>query len=99
MLLSQLYFLLENPVNGLRELFRVLKSDGQAFFLEHILPKNRILRAIFNLLNPVLRTLGPEINRKTDENIKSAGFELVKEENLFLTVFWLFKAVKPIYRK
>ncbi len=28
-------------VRGLKEAYRVLKPDGRAFFLEHMLPKNR----------------------------------------------------------
>lgn len=84
----------ENPVNGLREARRVLKDGGRAFFLEHMLPKNRIAQVFFNLLNPVARIMGPEINRRTDDNIRMAGFRILGEEYLFTSVFRLFEAIK-----
>lgn len=84
----------ENPVKGLKEAYRVLKPDGRAFFLEHMLPENRLIQPFFHLLNPIARMMGPEINRKTDENIRRAGFSIVEEEHLLGTVFRLIEAVK-----
>lgn len=84
----------ENPTRGLREARRTLNPGGKALFLEHMLPKSKILQPIFNLLNPVARAMGPEINRRTDENIKEAGFEITTQENLFLTIFRLIESTK-----
>nr|MDO8081148.1 methyltransferase domain-containing protein [Candidatus Freyarchaeota archaeon] len=71
----------ENPVKGLKEANRVLKTDRKALFLEHMLPRIRILQPVFDFLNPLARMMGPEINRKTDENIKNARFKMTLEKN------------------
>lgn len=84
----------KNPIKGLKEAYRVLKPDGRVFFLEHMLPKNRLIQPIFHLLNPIARMMGSEINRRTDENIRKAGFSIVKEEHLLGTVFRLIEAEK-----
>lgn len=84
----------ENPVDGLNEAYRVLKHGGKAFFLEHMLPKSKIIQPFFHILNPFVRILGPEINRKTDMNIKKAGFEIIEEEKLLFTVFRIIEANK-----
>jgi ubiquinone/menaquinone biosynthesis C-methylase UbiE len=55
----------ENPIDGLNKAYRVLTHGGKAFFLEHMLPKSRIVQPFFHILNPFVRILGPEINRKT----------------------------------
>jgi demethylmenaquinone methyltransferase/2-methoxy-6-polyprenyl-1,4-benzoquinol methylase len=84
----------ENPLVGLKEACRVLKPGGKAFFLEHMLPESRVVQPVFHILNPLVRVMGPEINRRTDENIKKAGFEIIRQENLFFTVFRLIEARK-----
>lgn len=84
----------ENPVNGLKEAHRVLKTNRKALFMEHMLPRIRILQPLFNFLNPLARMMGPEINRRTDENIKKAGFKMILEKNLLLTIFRLMEAKK-----
>jgi demethylmenaquinone methyltransferase/2-methoxy-6-polyprenyl-1,4-benzoquinol methylase len=84
----------ENPVNGLKETYRVLKTGGKALFLEHMLPRIRILQPVFNLINRFSRKMGDDVSRRTDENIKKANFEMILEENLFLTIFRLIEAKK-----
>lgn len=82
-----------DPVKGLKEAKRVLKGDGVALFLEHMRPENRFLGGIFDALNPVTSKLfGFNINRKTVENIKTAGFEILEVRNLLLDIFRLIKA-------
>lgn len=85
----------ENPLRGLKEVRRTLNPTGKALFLEHMLPNSKILRPIFHFLNPVAKVIGPEIDRRTDENIKEAGFEIAMQENLLLTVFRLIESRKP----
>ncbi len=82
-----------DPVKGLKEIRRVLKKRGQALFIEHVLPKNPILRWIFNLFDPLTSSLsGVHINRKTADNIRQAGFRIIQEENLFASIFKFFTA-------
>jgi demethylmenaquinone methyltransferase/2-methoxy-6-polyprenyl-1,4-benzoquinol methylase len=59
-----------------------------------MLPRIRILQPMFNFLNPLARMMGPEINRRTDENIKKARFEMILEKNLLLTIFRLIETKK-----
>jgi hypothetical protein len=40
--------------------------------------------------------IGPDMNRKTGENVRSAGFDVVAVENVFLDVVKIIRAVRPI---
>ena len=72
-----------DPVRGLREVRRVLRKQGTALFLEHVRSESRILGYIMDLLNPVVRSLiGPNINRRTVENVKNAGLEIISVEDM-----------------
>ena len=72
-----------DPVRGLREVRRVLRKQGTALFLEHVRSESRILGYIMDLLNPVVRSLiGPNINRRTVENIKKSGLEIISVEDM-----------------
>ena len=71
------------PVDGLRELWRVCKPTGRLLLLEHMRPENFVLGLIFDVLNPmVVRMMGANINRRTMDNIRSAGWTVRIEENL-----------------
>ncbi len=84
----------ENPVLGLKEAYRILKNGGRAYYLEHMLPENKLLQLTFHLFNPIAKLVGPEINRKTDLNIKKAGFKIIEQEYLLGSVFRLVVAEK-----
>jgi ubiquinone/menaquinone biosynthesis C-methylase UbiE len=72
-----------DPVKGLQELRRVCKPEGRILLLEHMRPGNFILKIIFDLLNPIIvRMVGANINRKTIDNIRLAGWQIRVEENL-----------------
>ncbi len=72
-----------DPLRGLQEVRRVLRKQGAALFLEHVRSENRILGYIMDLLNPVVRSLiGPNINRRTVENVKKSGLEIIFVEDM-----------------
>ena len=72
-----------DPVKGLQELRRVCKPEGRLLLLEHMRPGNFILKIMFDLFNPmVVRMVGANINRKTIDNIRLAGWQIRVEENL-----------------
>lgn len=67
-----------DPVQGLRELGRVVRPDGRVLLLEHVRPRNRVLGALADLISPLTRRLfGPEVNRRTERNVEAAGLEIV----------------------
>jgi len=83
-----------DPIKGLEELHRVLKGDGALLMFEHVRPSNPYLGFMMDLMNPLARRLGPEINRRTADNVRAAGFRLTREFNIYLDMVKLFEAVK-----
>jgi len=72
-----------DPVKGLKELRRVCKPEGRLLLLEHMRPGNPVLGLIFDFINPmIIRMMGANINRKTTENIRKAGWQIQIEEYL-----------------
>ena len=51
--------------------------------------------AMLNLINPVARRFGPEVNRDTLANVTRAGFEVRAVERIYLDVVKMIHAVVP----
>ena len=84
-----------DPVRGLTALRRVLKPGGYLRMFEHTGSRLFPFGAMLNVMNPVFRGLGPEINRDTVANVRAAGFELRKVTNIFLDVVKTIEATAP----
>ena len=74
-----------DPILGLQELARVTNPKGQIILMDHVRSENPILGALMDILNPlVVRMMGANINRRTVENVRQAGLQIVNVENLAL---------------
>jgi ubiquinone/menaquinone biosynthesis C-methylase UbiE len=82
------------PVAGLRELHRVLKADGQMLMFEHVRSHIGPLGFFQDLMTPLSRRFGPDLNRETVRNVLTAGFRLRREENVYLDIVKIIEAVK-----
>ncbi|MFH1976248.1 MAG: methyltransferase domain-containing protein [Pseudomonadota bacterium] len=81
-----------DPVLGLKELRRVVRSGGEILLLEHVRIDKPVVGWFMDRLNPlIVRVMGANINRRTIENVKKAGLSIVSIEHL-----GLMKMVKMI---
>ena len=66
-----------DPVQGLRELGKVVRPDGHIVLLEHVRIDRPIIVAMMDALAPlIVRLNGANINRRTVTNIQLAGLKI-----------------------
>lgn len=74
-----------NPKKGISEVYRVLKPNGKAVFIEHMRSEKCSVNLILKTLN-IFSTclLGTHLTRETEKTIRDAGFSKVESRNMML---------------
>ncbi len=84
------------PVAALTAIHRVLKPGGRLYMFEHTGSRYFPFRNMLDLMTILARKIGPELNRNTVGNVRTAGFEVTEVNNLFLDIVKTIKAIKPL---
>ena len=82
-----------DPVRGLRELRRVLAPGGRLLAFEHVRSRLGPIAVMQDLLTPLSRRVGPDLNRDTLGNLLRAGFRVLREDNVYLDVVKAIEAI------
>jgi hypothetical protein len=62
---------------------------------EHVRSRFGPIAVLQDLMTPITRRLGPDMNRETVANVVRAGFELCREENVYLDIVKAIQARRP----
>jgi ubiquinone/menaquinone biosynthesis C-methylase UbiE len=85
-----------DPLQGLRELYRCLKPGGRLLMFEHVRSRIGPNGLLQDLMTPISRRFGPDMNRDTVANVLRAGFDLCREENVYIDVVKAIEARRPL---
>lgn len=85
---------IDNQGKALKEIHRVLKTDGKLIFIEHVIPNDKFCRNLANYLNGTWKKIGKcNINRDTYKTIKDEGFKITNYERFGNKVFVFIKGI------
>ena len=84
-----------NPVNGLYALRRVLAPGGMLRMFEHTGSRFFPFGVLLDVMTPLTRRYGPDLNRDTVGNVCRAGFVDVHVEPVYLDVVKVIHASNP----
>lgn len=84
-----------DPVAGLAALRRVLKPDGLMYMFEHTGSRLFPFNLMLDVMTPLWKPIGPDMNRDTVANVKKAGFEIKQVNNIYLDVVKTIIAKSP----
>jgi ubiquinone/menaquinone biosynthesis C-methylase UbiE len=84
-----------DPVQALREFYRVLKPGGRLLMFEHVRSRNRAFGWALDLMTQWTRLFGTEMNRDTLGNASAAGFQITHVESIFLDIILAVHAIRP----
>ena len=84
-----------DPIRGLEALKRVLKPGGQLCMFEHTGSRYFPFNMLLNMMTPLSRRFGPDMNRETVQNVERAEFSITRVTNVFLDVVKMIEAQAP----
>jgi ubiquinone/menaquinone biosynthesis C-methylase UbiE len=87
-----------NPKLALKEMLRVLKTGGKFMFIEHGASPKKFIEKLQKIFTPITKpfTGGCRMDRKINELISNAGFEIINMKNSegeFRPMYYLYKGV------
>jgi ubiquinone/menaquinone biosynthesis C-methylase UbiE len=81
-----------DPVRGLQELHRVLRSGGKLLMFEHVRSHNWFLALELDFLSWMMRHIAPAMNRDTMANVATAGFVIDRVTCAYVDIFVAIEA-------
>lgn len=76
-----------DPILGLREIRRVCKESGKIIMIEHVRSEKKLLGLLMDVLNPIVVNIyGANINRRTVDNVRNAGFTEIQVTDLYTDI-------------
>jgi ubiquinone/menaquinone biosynthesis C-methylase UbiE len=86
-----------DPMKGLKEIYRVCRPGGEVRLLEHVRSET-FLGRLMDWLNPPFRAwFGSNLNQQTVRCLLQAGWMPRPVENLLLDVVQIVHAVRPVH--